>query len=228
MKRQLLALTALFALALLLGLAVSVLWVRLPPSAWSPASTQPDATAGPSVAFEGMVHVVGAGAPALWVVGDYPVVVISSTTIISNGLPVQPGVWARVEAVQLAALQATSLERRAVPTSDLYDLIEDIDEAQGIWRVGNSTVAIGPETVVVGSSPAVGQMALVHGQRSDSGIDAQRILVVATDSEVTYQGAVNAIAGARRDAAWIRCGCGSTTSPSRLSHPPSFPALCPA
>lgn len=194
-KRQFLALTTLFGLALLLGLvlALSVQWLRMPPSASPTALSLPDSTPGPSLAFEGMVHVAGSGAPALWVIGNYPVTVISSTTIISNGLPLQPGVWARVEAVKLAALQATSLELLAVPTSDLYDLIEGIDQAQGIWQVGNTRVAVGPATVVMGSSPSVGQMALVHGQRSDSGIDAQRILVVATDSEVTYQGAVSAV-----------------------------------
>lgn len=195
MKRQLFALTALFGLALVLGLtlAVSLLSARPQAGAAAPAAFQPASTPSPRLAFEGIVHVIGAGSPALWVVGDYPVTVISSTTIISNGLPLQPGVWARVEAVKLAALQATSLELQAAPTSDLYDLIEEIDQVQEIWRVGNTTVAIGPETVVSGPSPSVGQMALVHGRRSDSGIDAQRILVVSTDTEVIYQGVVSAI-----------------------------------
>ncbi len=73
--------------------------------------------------------------PALWVVDRYPVTVISTTTIISNGLAARPGVWARVEAVKGTGLQATTLELQTVPTSDLYNRIEVLDEARacGGW-----------------------------------------------------------------------------------------------
>jgi hypothetical protein len=135
-----------------------------------------------------MIHAVGTGTPALWVIDDYPVTVISTTVIISNGLVARPGVWTRAEAVKRGGLQATMLELQAAPTSDLYDRIEALPEAEGLWQVGNTWVHVGPETQLAGPPPAVGRLALVHGVRSGNGIDARRILVVAADSEVVYQG----------------------------------------
>jgi hypothetical protein len=187
MKRHLLTLAAAFALALLLGLALAlpVLLNALP----QPASLAPaDSPLTPDVAFEGMIHAVGTGTPALWVIDDFPVTVISTTVIISNGLVARPGVWARVEAAKRGGLHATVVELQAVPTSDLYDRIEALAEAQGVWQVGNTWVHVGPETQLTGPPPAIGSLALVHGVRSGNGIDARRILVVAADSEVIYQG----------------------------------------
>jgi hypothetical protein len=80
------------------------------------------------------------------------------------------------------------LELQAAPTSDLYDRIEALPEGQGLWQVGNTWVHVGPETQLTGPPPAIGSLALVHGLRSGDGIDARRILVVAADSEVIYQG----------------------------------------
>jgi hypothetical protein len=187
MKRHLLTLAAAFALALLLGLALALpVLLNAPPQ---PASLAPaDSPPSPDVAFEGMIHAVGTGAPALWVIDDFPVTVISTTVIISNGLVARPGVWARVEAVKRGGLQATMLELQAAPTSDLYDRIEALPEGQGLWQVGNTWVHVGPETQLTGPPPAIGSLALVHGLRSGDGIDARRILVVAADSEVIYQG----------------------------------------
>ncbi len=193
MKRHQLTLVFAFALALLLGLALALPFLldSSPPSA-APASLAPaDPSSVPNLTFEGMIHAVGTGVPALWVIDRYPVTVISTTTIISNGLVARPGAWARVEVVKLAGLQATSLELQTVPTSDLYNRIEVLDEDLGLWRVGNTWVSVGPETEISGATPAVGNLALVHGARSGSGVDASRILVVAADAEVVYQGALN-------------------------------------
>ena len=160
----------------------------------APAGLVPDnAPPAAQLAFEGMVHAVGGGIPALWVVGNYPVTVISTTTIISNGIAAQPGVWARVEVIKAAGLQATSLELQPIPTSDLYDRIASIDPDLALWQVGNTWVSLGPETQVSGAVPQVGHLALVHGDRSASGIDARTIMVVAADAEVVYQGTANLI-----------------------------------
>ncbi len=192
MKRHLLTLTAVFALALLLGLALALpLLLGGASQSAAPSLAPADSPPVPSLAFEGMIHAVGAGVPALWVIDDFPVTVISTTVIISNGLVARPGGWARVEAVKLTGLQATTLELQTVPTSDLYDRITALDQALGLWRVGNTWVTVRPETQVTGAPPAVGNLALVHGTRSASGIDATRILVVAADAEVVYQGVLN-------------------------------------
>lgn len=193
MKRHQLTLILAFALALLLGLALTLPFlVGSSPESAAPASLAPaDSSSTSNLAFEGMIHAVGTGVPALWVIDRFPVTVISTTNIISNGLVASPGVWARVEVVKLAGLQATSLELQTVPTSDLYNRIEVLNEAQGFWRVGNTWVSVGPDTEVTGAPPAVGNLALVHGTRSASGVDAGRILVVAADAEVVYQGALN-------------------------------------
>lgn len=193
MKRQIPTLIAAFALALLLGLglALSLMLRDTSERTGLPMSAPATNPVVPSLAFEGMVHAVGPGLPALWVVADFPITVISSTVIVSNGLTALPGVWARVEAVKLSGLQATAIELQVVPTSDLYDRIELIDGDQGTWQVGQTLVALGPDTVVTGAVPAPGNFALVHGSRSGQGIDATRIVVVASDSEVVYQGLVN-------------------------------------
>lgn len=193
MKRSQITLLLAFTLTLLLGLALTLPFLlgassrSAAPASLAPADSPPTS----SVAFEGMIHAVGAGVPALWVVDRYPFTVISTTAIISNGLVAQPGGWARVEAVKGTGLQATTLELQTVPTSDIYNRIEVLNEAQGLWRVGNTWVAIGPETQVTGAPPAVGSLALVHGVRSADGIDASQILVVSADAEVVYQGTLN-------------------------------------
>jgi hypothetical protein len=195
MKRHLLTLTAAFALALLLGLALALPFLlSASPQPAAPASLAPaDSPPAPSLAFEGMIHAVGTGMSALWVIDDFPVTVVSTTNIISNGLVARPGVWARVEAIKLVGLQATTLALQTVPTSDLYNRIEVLDHVLGRWRVGNTWVKVGPDTLVTGPPPAVGNLALVHGTRSGSGIDAIRILVVAADAEVVYQGTLDLI-----------------------------------
>lgn len=196
MTRRLLVLSVVFVLALLLGLtlAVPLFLLDRPAQLAAPAGQAPDS--GPpaaQLAFEGMVHAVGGGTPALWVVGNFPVTVISTTTIISNGIVAQPGVWARVEAIKAAGLQATTLELQPIPTSDLYDRIGSIDPDLALWRVGNTWISLGPETQVSGAAPEVGHLALVHGVRSASGIDARSITVVSADAEAVYQGTVNLI-----------------------------------
>lgn len=193
MKRQLPLLLGAFTLALLLGLGLRGLAGRL----GSPGQPAPDsAPPAPGLAFEGIVHVVGAGAPALWVVGDYPVTVISTTAVITNGLPARPGIWARVEAIKRDALQATTVELQPAPTSDLYDRIWSIDADHGLWQVGSTPVRVGPQTVIIGSAPAVDHWAQVHGTLSDQGINASRIVVVSADTEAIYQGTLQAMNGA--------------------------------
>jgi hypothetical protein len=192
MKLRWLTLVSAFVLALGLGMALGWAFLSSAPAQEAAPASAPlaDPLPAPGLVFEGMVHAVGTGAPSLWVVGDFPVTVFSSTVVISNGLAAQPGVWARVEAVKRAGLQATTLELQTAPTSDLYNRIEAIDLEHGEWRVGQTWVSVGPQTQVTGHPPAVGYLALVHGDRSDRGIDARRILVVSADSEVIYQGAV--------------------------------------
>ncbi len=192
MKRQFPLLIGAFALALLLGVLLRGL------AGWPVESDRPataDAPPAPGLAFEGTVHMVGAGTPALWVVGDYPVTVISTTIVITNGLAAQPGIWARVEALKQATLQATTIELQPAPTSDLYDRIRAIDAGRGVWQVGNTLVSVGPETVVIGSAPAVDHWAQVHGTLSGLGIDASRIVVVSADGEAIYQGLLRAMNG---------------------------------
>ncbi len=192
MKRQFPLLIGAFALALLLGVLLRGL------AGWPVESDRPataDAPPAPGLAFEGTVHMVGAGTPALWVVGDYPVTVISTTIVITNGLAAQPGIWARVEALKQATLQATTIELQPAPTSDLYDRIRAIDAGRGVWQVGNTLVSVGPETVVIGSAPAVDHWAQVHGTLSGQGIDASRIVVVSADGEAIYQGLLRAMNG---------------------------------
>lgn len=189
MKRRITTLSLGFLLALLLGVAVAVpllLDAREPIS--SGAEAPDNAPVAPGIALEGIVHYVSGGSPSLWVIDTYPITVVSSTHIISHGLPARPGVWARVEAIKSAGLQAMTLELQDVPTSDFYDRITAIDESLGQWRVGQTLVRHGPDTVVTGVEPREGHLALVHGTRSMDGIDAHRILVVAADAEVVYQG----------------------------------------
>lgn len=193
MKRLLLTLTAAFSLALLLGLALALpllLKAPLEPTGGPDASAE-NVPVAPGVAFEGIVHIVGAGTPSYWLVGGLQFRVISSTIIITNGLPLQPGGWARVEAVKLADLQASKIELQAVPTSDLYDRIEAIDENNRVWQVGQTLVALSSNTEVTGSAPATGKLALVHGERSETGVNASKIVVVESDTDVVYQGVVN-------------------------------------
>ncbi len=199
MNRRVLTLVAAFAFALLMGLAVALPFLlSAPGQPQAPPSAAPDsAPPAPGLAFEGMVHAVGSGSPALWVVGDYPVTVISSTTVLTNGIPAQPGVWARVEAIKTAGLQATTLELQPIPTSDLYDRIVSLSPDLQLWRVGNTWISVGPDTTVGGVEPAVGQLALVHGIRSGSGIDARQITVVAADADVIYQGVLNLMSATR-------------------------------
>jgi hypothetical protein len=161
MKRHLLTLAAAFSLALLLNLPA--LLDSLPqPASLAPADSPPS----PDVAFEGTIHAVGSGIPALWVIDDFPVTVISTTGIISNGLVAYPGVWAQVEAVKRGELHATVIEMQAVPSSDLYDRIEALPDVQGLWQVDSTWVDLEPDTQLTGPPPAIGSLALVHGVRS--------------------------------------------------------------
>ena len=134
MKRHQITLMLAFALALLLGLALAVPFLLgASPQTAAPASVAPaNSPPASSHVFEGMIHAAGTGVPALWVIDRYPVMVISTTHIISNGLVARPGVWARVEAIKLTGLQATILELQTVPTSDLYNRIEVIERSPGL------------------------------------------------------------------------------------------------
>lgn len=194
MKRQLFALSFVFFVALLLGLAAGIRFLAAPLAPASPATGAPASSpVPPGVVFEGMVHHVGATLPALWVIDELPVTVTGDTVVITNGLAAQPGVWARVEAIKATGLHALKLDLQPVPTGDLYDRIAAIDPASGQWRVGQTLVQTGPGTVVTGADPSVGHLALVHGFRSGTGIDAERIVVVATDAEVFYHGTLTSM-----------------------------------
>lgn len=191
MKRRLIVLPFFFVLALLLGLAVGVRYVFVSPASVAPATRAPANTpVAPGFVFEGMVHYVGGNVPAQWVIDDYPVTVTADTVIVDNGLPARPGVWARVEAIKAVGLQATTLELQAVPAVEIYDRIQAVDATASQWQVGGTWVRLGPTTVVSGLTPQIGYLALVRGVRSEDGIAADHIVVVATDAEAVMQGSV--------------------------------------
>ena len=175
------------ALALATGFVLGLSWMASSSSSSAPVLESPDTPAdAPGFAFEDIVYQISGGSTGIWLVGQYSVAVVPSTTIITNGIPVEPGAWARVEAAKTAdGLQAMTIELQNPPESDLFDRIQSKDRGAGSWVVGDTEVSVSSQTVVTGDLPAeVGDLALVHGTRSLNGLAAQRIVVAPPDSSV--------------------------------------------
>lgn len=190
MKRLLLAGTLVFLAALAIGLVASRALPGYPLVVSQPPSAQAESTPdGSLVTFEGIVRQASTTVPSTWIVGSQPFQFTANTELISNGLPVQPGRWARVEAVKLgqAAPEAIRVELQAVPTGEIYDKIVSI--GPGSWQVGNTLVQLSEQTAVQGT-PAVGALAFVHGRWSLDGLAATQAVVESLDDPAIYSGVI--------------------------------------
>jgi hypothetical protein len=181
-------------LALATGLVLGLSWIANGSLPSVPVLGSPDTPPGlPGFAFEDIVYQISGGDSGTWVIGRWTVAVVPSTTIITNGFPVEPGAWARVEAIKTSnRLQASVIELQNPPESDLFDRIEAKD-GDSLWLVGDTHVSIGPQTVITGDLPAeVSDLVFVHGTRSQEGVRAQRVVVAPPDSSV-FQGHIVAL-----------------------------------
>ncbi|MEA3335378.1 MAG: DUF5666 domain-containing protein [Chloroflexota bacterium] len=190
MQRLRILFLAAFVLALVAGVVVG--------SRWLPTTTQTTASAlsaeeggptqVPSVSLEGVLHVVGE-IPGFWLVDSFPFEVIPETTIVTNGVPLEPDVWARVEAIKLpSGFQATSIELSLSPVSDIFDRILAMD-GNLLWDVGNSRVIIVSPDDISGD-PEIGKLAAVHGRISPEGLVADHVIVLDSDTEVAIDGSI--------------------------------------
>lgn len=191
--KQLVALCALvFFVALTVGLLASQLLPARRSGAADPSTAQANATPEVSlVAFEGVVSQGSATVPSTWVVNSYSFRVISETQIITNGLPVQPGFWARVEAVKddQQALVANTVELQGVPSGEIFDRVVSIDDDAGVWQVGDTEVLVSDQTVIEGT-PAVDSLVYIHGRWSFDGLAADRAVIKSEAEQAIYQGEI--------------------------------------
>ena len=117
--------------------------------------------------------------------------VVPGTEISANGVPIQPGVWARVEAEKPEGqpLQATVIELQQAPDGDIFDRIVAIDNDTGIWQVGDTDVVVSQATTVQGT-PSVGALVNVNGRWSLDGLAAGTIVVDSSAEPVMYLGTI--------------------------------------
>ena len=129
--------------------------------------------------------------PSSWVVDSYSFQVVTATEIITNGWPVQAGVWARVEAVkdEEQSLQASIVELQGAPHGDIFDRVVTIDDGAGIWQVGDTEVIISDQTNIQGT-PAVDALVYVRGQWSLDGLAADQAVFESQAEQVIYQGTI--------------------------------------
>ncbi|MCB0240395.1 MAG: hypothetical protein KDH08_17510, partial [Anaerolineae bacterium] len=179
MKRLVVLCTVVFVAALLVGVLASQLFSMQSLRAAVPQTAQAESTPqAPLVSFEGVVRQGSATVPSSWVVGAYSFQVVPGTEISANGVPIQPGVWARVEAEKPEGqpLQATVIELQQAPDGDIFDRIVAIDNDTGIWQVGDTDVVVSQATTVQGT-PSVGALVNVNGRWSLDGLAAGTIVV---------------------------------------------------
>ncbi len=193
MKRLVILCAVVFVAAMAVGLLASQL---LPPRslrATAPLTAQADSpTQGSHVTFEGIVSQGSATVPSSWVVGTYHFQVVPETELITNGYTVQPGVWARVEAIKYEqqSLQASIVELDSAPGGEIFDRVVAIDDDTGIWQVGDTEVVVSSTTEIQGT-PVVDALVYVRGHWSLDGLAAGEIAVQSAASQVIYQGEIN-------------------------------------
>lgn len=193
MKRLVVLCAVVFLAALAVGLLASQLLPARSSRATAPLAAQSDSPPdGSRVTFEGIVSQGSATVPSPWVVDSYHFQVVPETVLITNGLTVQPGVWARVEAVKIEqqSLQAIIVELDSTPGGEIFDRVVAIDDDTGIWQVGDTDVVISSTTVIQGT-PVVDALVYVHGRWSLDGLAAGEIAVQSAAGQVIYQGVIN-------------------------------------
>ncbi|MEZ4768530.1 MAG: DUF5666 domain-containing protein [Caldilineales bacterium] len=192
MKRVVALCAAVFTVALLVGLLVSQRLPARAPNTVSPQTPPTDATPAVSlVTFEGLISQGSSAVPSTWVVNSLHFRVISDTQVITNGQTVQPGVWARVDAVKdsQGTLEARTVALQSVPTGEIFDRIVAIDAGEGIWQVGDTDVLVSDQTNVQGT-PAVDALVYVHGRWSLDGLAADQAVVQSAAEQAVYQGRI--------------------------------------
>ena len=192
MKRLVVLCTVVFVAALLVGVLASQLFSMQSLRAAVPQTAQAESTPqAPLVSFEGVVRQGSATVPSSWVVGAYSFQVVPGTEISANGVPIQPGVWARVEAEKPEGqpLQATVIELQQAPDGDIFDRIVAIDNDTGIWQVGDTDVVVSQATTVQGT-PSVGALVNVNGRWSLDGLAAGTIVVDSSAESAMYLGTI--------------------------------------
>jgi len=114
------------------------------------------------------------------VVDQYRFRVVAQTEVITNGLAIQPGVWARVEASKdnQQAMEAHIVKLQRAPSGEIFDRVVSIDNAAGIWQVGDTEVLV------------VDALVYVKGQWSLAGLAADRAVVQSSVGQVIYQGKI--------------------------------------
>lgn len=192
MKRLVLLCLVVFMAALAIGLLLSQVAMPRVSVATEPMSAQSGATVQPSaVTLEGIVNQASALRPSTWVVDTYQFQVVAETEIISNGLTIQTGIWARVEAVkdEDQSLRASIVELQGTPRGELFDRLVAID-AGGVWQVGDTEVLVSDQTTVLGT-PAVGETVYVQGRWGLGGLVASSATFQDSDDQVVYQGEIS-------------------------------------
>ena len=192
MKRLITLASIVFVVALVVGLLASRLFLTRPPAAGDLLTAQPGSTPESSlVTFEGGVSQWSAVVPSTWVVDQYRFRVVAQTEVITNGLTIQTGVWARVEALkdEQQTMEARTVELQIAPSGEIFDRVVSMNSATGVWQVGDTEVLVSGQTTIQGT-PAVDALVYVKGQWSLAGLAADQAVVQSSVGQVIYQGKI--------------------------------------
>ena len=167
-RRNLALFFGVFVIFVVAGLAIGGLW--LANGQPEPPTADPDPESRFGCAGGNQSNSSAGGVPTTWVVNRYSVQVVTSTLVITHGVPVAVGDWAQVEAVKVDnGLQATTIalrrarHERAVRQNRQH---RRTPPASGRWAI---RVSNWRPTRISKASPSVGSLAKVYGQQIGRG-----------------------------------------------------------
>lgn len=148
----------------------------------------------PDLVFTGPVLARPAGAEGLWQIGRAEVLVTPRTHFMPNPDAIQVGDEVRVLAFrERNQLIAREIVKKAPLPHLIQGEIRAIDEAAGLWTIGDKEVRINADTKLSGDPPAVGALAMAWVVRQEDGLLALRIYVKGAKPRVepvTFRGEV--------------------------------------
>lgn len=161
----------------------------------------------PPMTVEGRLIVIEPGVPGLWAIDNFLFTVPTSARVVTEGMPIETGAWARAELVKLPASASAPARREALavellrpasqsgPTVELLDHVNEIEEGDGAiqrMRVGDTQVLIDPSTSY---DPSLEEddLVLVRGAWVTDAVLAESVSVQPAGDEVFFEGIVGAV-----------------------------------
>lgn len=159
----------------------------------------------PPFTLEGRLIVVEDGVSRAWAIDNILFSVPAEALVVTGGIPIETGVWARAELLKLPASAGEPARRQALaveilrpasqsgPTVELLDRVSEIVEGDGPFpqlRVGNTQVLIDAST---GYDPSVGEndLVLVRGAWENNAVLAESVAAQPEGEEVFLEGTVD-------------------------------------